>query len=85
LRHRIIAHVQLCWLALLLVRVAETQVGDTWRNISHELDRIQLVTLATSEGTVSQTTMLRRRQREIISALDLDDPPRYFEFTPTSQ
>jgi hypothetical protein len=83
LRHRIIAHVQLCWLALLLIRVAETQTGDTWRNISHELDRIQLVTLATSEGTVSQTTMLRRRQREILAALDLDNPPRYIDFAPT--
>jgi hypothetical protein len=28
---RIRAHVQLCWLALLLIRVAETTVGDTWR------------------------------------------------------
>jgi hypothetical protein len=84
LRHRIIAHVQLCWLALLLIRVAETETGDTWRNISHELDRIQLVTLATSEGTVSQTTMLRRPQREILTALDLDEPPRYIDFTPES-
>ncbi|MDP8928329.1 MAG: hypothetical protein M3O70_07065 [Actinomycetota bacterium] len=82
LRHRIIAHVQLCWLALLLIRVVETEVGDTWRNITHELDRMQLVTLATSEGTVSQTTMLRRRQREILSALDLNEPPRYVEFIP---
>jgi hypothetical protein len=84
LRHRIIAHVQLCWLALLLIRVVETETGDTWRNISHALDRIQLVTLATSEGTVSQTTMLRRRQREILGALHLDDPPRYIDFVPTT-
>jgi transposase len=84
LRHRIIAHVQLCWLALLLIRVVETDVGDTWRNVSHVLDRIQLVTLATSEGTVSQTTMLRRPQREVLTALDLDEPPRYVEFTPTT-
>jgi hypothetical protein len=84
LRHRIIAHVQLCWLALLLIRVAETETGDTWRNISHELDRIQLVILATSQGTVTQTTMLRRPQREILTALDLDEPARYVEFTPTT-
>jgi transposase len=83
LRHRIIAHVQLCWLALLLIRVVETQTGDTWRNVSHELDRIQLVTLATSQGTVSQTTMLRRPQREILAALDLEEPPRYVDFAPT--
>jgi hypothetical protein len=31
---------------LLLTRVAETTVGDTWRIIRHELDRMHLVTLA---------------------------------------
>jgi Transposase DDE domain len=35
---RIRAHVQLCWLAMLLIRVAETRTGDTWRNLRHELD-----------------------------------------------
>ncbi|MGH7735997.1 MAG: hypothetical protein ACREOE_20440, partial [Gemmatimonadales bacterium] len=35
---RIEAHVQLCWLALLLMRVAESEVGDTWRNLRNELD-----------------------------------------------
>jgi transposase len=48
---RIEAHVQLCWLALLLLRVAETEAGDTWRNLRNELDRMHLVTLATNEGT----------------------------------
>jgi len=51
---RIRAHVQLCWLALLLIRVAETRTGDTWRNLRHELDRMHLVTLATAEGRVAQ-------------------------------
>jgi len=37
---RIRSHVQLCWLALLLIRVIENDVDDTWRNIRHELDRI---------------------------------------------
>ena len=31
----------------LLIRVAETATGDTWRNLAHELDRMHLVTLAT--------------------------------------
>ena len=48
---RIRAHVQLCWLALLLIRVVETATGDTWRNLAHELDRMHLVTLATDHGT----------------------------------
>jgi hypothetical protein len=45
---RIRAHVQLCWLALLLTRVIETAASDSWRNIRHQLDRIHLATLATT-------------------------------------
>jgi transposase len=80
---RIVGHVQLCWLALLLIRTIENQVGDTWRNISHELDRMQLITLETASGTVSQRTRTTQRQRQILDKLDLTEPPRYFEFTPT--
>jgi transposase len=39
-RDRIIAYVQLCWLALLLIRTVENQTGDTWRNLSHTPDTI---------------------------------------------
>jgi Transposase DDE domain len=82
---RIEAHVQLCWLALLLLRVAETETGDTWRNIRNELDRMHLVTLATSEGTVSQRTELTPGQRRILKALQLPDPARFYDFTPTAE
>src|SRR5207302_2222445 len=32
LEERIRAHVILCWLALLLIRIIETTAGDTWSN-----------------------------------------------------
>jgi Transposase DDE domain len=82
---RIEAHVQLCWLALLLLRVAETEVGDTWRNLRNELDRMHLVTLATSEGTVAQRTELTPGQRRILGALELPEPPRFYDFTPAGE
>ena len=82
---RIESHVQLCWLALLLLRVAETETGDTWRNIRNELDRMHLVTLATSEGNVSQRTELTAQQRHILKALQLPEPPRFYDFTPTAE
>jgi hypothetical protein len=81
---RIEAHVQLCWLALLLLRVAETQAGDTWRNLRNELDRMHLVTLATSEGTVAQRTELTPGQRHTLKTLELPDPPRFYDFSPTA-
>lgn len=37
LSDRIRAHVLLCWLALLLIRVAENETGQTWRQITQAL------------------------------------------------
>ncbi|HUY99131.1 MAG TPA: transposase [Thermomicrobiaceae bacterium] len=78
---RIRAHVQLCWLALLLLRVVENATDDTWRNIRHELDRMHLVTLATADGHVAQRSATTTGQKTILSALKLPEPARFFDFT----
>jgi hypothetical protein len=64
--------------------LAETQVieyaaGDTWRNIQHGLDRMQLVTLATAEGQVAQRSATTADQKA--SPLKLSEPLRFFDFT----
>lgn len=79
---RIRGHVQLCWLALLLIRVVENTTTDTWRNLRHELDRMALVTLATAHGTVAQRSTTTPGQRTILTALELPEPPKFFDFTP---
>jgi hypothetical protein len=81
---RIRAHIQLCWLALLLIRVIENTATDTWRNIRHELDRMALVTLATPDGHVAQRSITTTGQRAILTALQLPEPPRFFDFTPVT-
>jgi hypothetical protein len=53
LEERIRAHVLLCWLALLLVRVAENKAGQTWPVMRRELGRIHLGTFAGPAGTFS--------------------------------
>jgi Transposase DDE domain len=78
---RIRAHVQLCWLALLLLRVVENATGDTWRNLRHELDRMHLVTLATADGQVAQRSATTAGQKTILAALDLPEPPLFFDLT----
>ena len=78
---RIRAHIQLCWLALLLIRVVENATGDTWRNIRHELDRLHLITLATADGHVAQRSELTDGHRTILTALQLPEPPRFYDFT----
>jgi hypothetical protein len=78
---RIRAHIQLCWLALLLLRVIENATGDTWRNTRHELDRMHLVTLATNAGRVAQRSAITPAQQTVLRALGLPEPPRFFDFT----
>jgi hypothetical protein len=82
---RIRAHVQLCWLGLLVLRVAEVETADTWRNLRNELDRMHLVTFLATEGTVSQRTETTPRQRTILAALKLPEPPLFFDFTPAPE
>jgi hypothetical protein len=73
---RIRAHVLLCWLALLLIRVAERRTGLTWRRIELELGRLHAVTLTGSAGTVVQTTPLTDVQAAILRACQVTPPPR---------
>jgi Transposase DDE domain len=74
---RIRAHVILCWLALLLIRIAETQTGESWRNLRDELQRIHLGTFSGPAGTSQQRTELTPRQRDILAALGVDQPPLF--------
>jgi transposase len=79
---RIRAHVLLCWLALLLIRVAERRTGMTWRRIAIELGRVHTVTLKGSAGIVAQTTPLTEVQQGIVDACGVAPPPRVTHLHP---
>jgi hypothetical protein len=74
LEPRIRAHVLLCWLALLLVRVAERRTGVTWHRIATELNRVHAVTLVGSAGSVVHTTPLTTTQAGIVAACQVPAP-----------
>jgi hypothetical protein len=74
LEPRIRAHVLLCWLALLLVRVAERRTGRTWHRIATELNRVHAVTLTGSAGSVVHTTPLTTAQAGIVAACQVPPP-----------
>ena len=74
LEPRIRAHVLLCWLALLLVRVAERRTGMTWHRIATELNRVHAVTLVGSAGSVVHTTPLTTTQAGIVAACQVPAP-----------
>jgi hypothetical protein len=78
---RIRAHVILCWLALLLIRITETTYHATWPSIRRDLERIALGTFTGPAGTFRQPTELTKTQRDILAQLKTDPPPRIFQLT----
>jgi Transposase DDE domain len=81
---RIRAHVVLCWLALLLIRLAETTGQDTWPALRHELNRIAVGTFAGPAGLFRQRTEITKPQRDILAKLHLDPPPRIYQLAPAT-
>jgi hypothetical protein len=81
LEERIRAHVLLCWLALLLVRIAENQAGKTWPQMRRELDRIHLGTFTGPAGTFRQRTELSKPARDLLAGLGIDPPRKSHELT----
>jgi hypothetical protein len=79
LEDRIRAHVVLCWLALLLVRVAETTTGQTWPTLRRDLDRLHVGTFTGPAGTFRQRTDLTKAQQDIFAKLQLPPPKQIIE------
>jgi hypothetical protein len=73
--------VLLCWLALLLIRVAERHTGHTWRH----LGRIHQVTLAGPAGRVRQTSRVTPAQAALFTAAEVPLPPEVTDLEPAEQ
>jgi hypothetical protein len=84
LQDRIRAHVILCWLALLLIRIIETTTGDTWNNTRRELQRLHVGSFTGAAGTYQQATDLTPAQRVILDKLDIPAPPRILGLAATT-
>ena len=83
LDERIRAHVLLCWLGLLLVRVIETETGMTWDRIRDEMDEVSLTRLLSKHGRVEIVSNLTDLQRNILKKLNLNPPKRVRNLAPT--
>ncbi len=82
LEDRIRAHVLLCWLALLLIRIIETTCDDTWSNLRLQLERLHIGTFTGPAGTFRQRTEVTKAQQTILTALQVPAPPRILEAAP---
>ncbi|MBO0879256.1 MAG: IS1634 family transposase [Mycobacterium sp.] len=83
LEERIRAHVILCWLALLLVRIAETRTHTTWPLIRRELERLHVGTFTGPAGTFRRLTEVSKPQRDLLTRLGAATPKQIVELTPT--
>lgn len=68
---RIHSHVLLCWLALLLVRIAEVETGISWTRIRREMQCIHLGEFFTKKNRILQHTELTKEQENILKSLKI--------------
>jgi transposase len=79
LADRIRAHVLFCWLAMLLIRVTENEVQQTWFQLKKILSTIQVGILQLPEGKVHQSNSLNPEQKAVFKGLGLNPPPKFFQ------
>lgn len=82
LEERIRAHVVLCWLALLLIRIIETRSGTTWPQARRELQRLHVGTFTGPTGTFQQVTNLTKPQRDLLAKLGISHPKQVLNLQP---
>jgi transposase len=82
---RIEAHVFLCFLALLLVRIAERKTGLTWDRIRTEMERLHRIEFFSKDGRVLQTTEPRSEQLNMMKQLKISPPKRILSIQNTPE
>lgn len=82
LEDRIRAHVLLCWLGLVVIRVAENRTGEPWQKIVDCLGRMHLAKFAGEHGSAEIRTATNVDQKRIFGALGVKEPPVATRLTP---
>ena len=79
LEQRIRSHILLCWLAMLLIRIAEQETESTWFQMKKIFNKLHLGTLKTAEGVIRQTSELTPELKKLFIALKIDAPSKIVE------
>ncbi len=75
---RIKSHVFLCFLALVLARIAERQTGLTWDKIRSVMERLHLGEFKSKDGRILQRTELTSEQANILKKLNFSPPSKLY-------
>lgn len=73
---RIRSHVLLCWLSLLLIRIAEVETRMTWPTICRQMQQLNLIEFFDKNGRILQHTETTANQRNILNKLKIKPPKR---------
>lgn len=73
---RITAHVHLCVLAYLLMRVVENRTGESWELVRERLGGISLTQLEMERARVLKTKRLTAKEADIFKRCRVSPPPR---------
>jgi transposase len=81
---RIRSHVLLCWLSLLVVRIAEVESGLTWPKIRQAMQRIHLGKFLNKKNRILRHTELTQDQVNVFKKLKIKPPKSVLkvDFTP---
>jgi len=71
---RIRSHLTLCWLALLLVRIAEKETGMSWERIRKIMDRLHMGNFSIKNSRILQRSELTPDQSNILKKLNINPP-----------
>ena len=84
LEQRIRAHVLLCWLALLLVRIVETRTGRTWAAVREDLQDLHVGVFTGPAGTFTQTSEPTTATKAVLAALEITPPKKVLQLDPAT-
>jgi len=65
------SHVLICWLSLLMVRIAEVETGLTWFRIRKQMQQQNLIEFFDPNGRILQHIKLNTNQRNILDKLNI--------------
>ncbi len=73
---RIRSHVLICWLSLLLVRIAEVETRLTWPRIRRQMQQLNLIEFLDNNERILQYTELNANQRNMLNKHKIKPPKR---------
>jgi Transposase len=77
---RIRAHVLICFIAMVLVRVAERTLSMSWRDIAYTLTDIRVGHTKGPDGELWLMSPLSEMQRNLFTTLKVKHPPKIWDF-----